>query len=167
MPWRALGLWDVEALHILLDSRLSDCGKVVSPTRRPPFTPRKIPGTHFCWRLSHPQGHSAAGRISWIEKSSDFIGNRTHDLPTCSIVSQPITLPRTPKLLLCFIILYVDYISITVSKLRRPTHYSVLLRTVCTVSCVWLKSRELNLSLIYISIFAVNVRNFTVYVLRW
>jgi hypothetical protein len=22
---------------------------------------RKIPGTHFCWRLTKPQGHSAAG----------------------------------------------------------------------------------------------------------
>jgi hypothetical protein len=29
--------------------------------RRPPFTPRKIPRTHFCQRLSPPQGHSAAG----------------------------------------------------------------------------------------------------------
>jgi len=25
--------------------------------------PGNIPGTHFCWRLSRPQGHSAAGRI--------------------------------------------------------------------------------------------------------
>jgi hypothetical protein len=36
-----------------LDKRLTDGGKVVSPTRRPHFTPRfllflKIPGTHFC-----------------------------------------------------------------------------------------------------------------------
>jgi hypothetical protein len=23
--------------------------------RRPPFTPRKIPGTRFCWRLSRPE----------------------------------------------------------------------------------------------------------------
>jgi hypothetical protein len=30
------------------DIRLTDGGKVVSPTRRPLFTPRKIPGTHFC-----------------------------------------------------------------------------------------------------------------------
>jgi hypothetical protein len=28
--------------------RLTDSGEVVSLTRRPPFTPRKIPGTHFC-----------------------------------------------------------------------------------------------------------------------
>jgi hypothetical protein len=30
------------------DNRLTDGGEVVSPTRRPPFTPRKIPDTHFC-----------------------------------------------------------------------------------------------------------------------
>jgi hypothetical protein len=31
-----------------LDNRLTDGGEVVSLTRRPPFTPRKIPGTHCC-----------------------------------------------------------------------------------------------------------------------
>jgi hypothetical protein len=30
------------------DIRLTDGGKAVSPKRRPHFTPRKIPGTHFC-----------------------------------------------------------------------------------------------------------------------
>jgi hypothetical protein len=46
-----------------LDNRLTDGGEVVSLTRRPLFTPRKIPGTHLCHRLSQPQGHSAARRI--------------------------------------------------------------------------------------------------------
>jgi hypothetical protein len=32
----------------VVDSRLTDVDEVVSPTRRTPFTPRKIPGTHFC-----------------------------------------------------------------------------------------------------------------------
>jgi hypothetical protein len=31
-----------------LDNRLTEGGEVVSLTRRPHFTPRKIPGTHFC-----------------------------------------------------------------------------------------------------------------------
>jgi hypothetical protein len=31
-----------------LDNRLTDRGEVVRLTRRSPFTPRKIPGTHFC-----------------------------------------------------------------------------------------------------------------------
>jgi hypothetical protein len=51
--------------------------------RRPPFTPRKIPGTHFCYGLSRPQGHRVDGRIRSIEKLSDLIGNRTRDLPAC------------------------------------------------------------------------------------
>ena len=45
--------------------------------------------TRFRWRLSQPQGHSAAG--------SDSIGNRTRDLPTCSAVPQPNAPPRAPK----------------------------------------------------------------------
>jgi hypothetical protein len=31
-----------------LDNLLTDGGEVVSLTRRPPFTPRIIPDTHFC-----------------------------------------------------------------------------------------------------------------------
>jgi hypothetical protein len=53
------------------------------------FTPRKIPGTHFCYRLSRPQGHSAAGRTRSLEKSSGLIGIWTRDLPACSIAPQP------------------------------------------------------------------------------
>jgi len=30
---------------------------------RPPLPPENAPGTHFCQRLSRPQGHSAIGRI--------------------------------------------------------------------------------------------------------
>ena len=40
-----------------------DSGKVVSLTHRPPLPPRNAPCTHFCYRLSLPQGHSAIGRI--------------------------------------------------------------------------------------------------------
>jgi hypothetical protein len=39
------------------------CGKVVSPSHCPPLSPENIPGTHSCWSLSRPLGHSAAGRI--------------------------------------------------------------------------------------------------------
>jgi hypothetical protein len=46
-PWRPLGLREVEA-PTFSDIRLIDGGKVVSPTRRPLFTTRKFPGTHFC-----------------------------------------------------------------------------------------------------------------------
>jgi hypothetical protein len=54
--------------HISIDSRLTDGSKVVSPTHRPrldlpPSPSQKIPGTHFCQRLSRSQGHGAGGRI--------------------------------------------------------------------------------------------------------
>ena len=39
-----------------------------------------------------------AGRIISMKNSSDTIGNRTRDLPTCSAVPQPTALPRAPKM---------------------------------------------------------------------
>jgi hypothetical protein len=68
----------------------------VSPTRRPPFTPRKIPGTQFCYRLNRSQDHSEPGKVRSIEKFDDLIGIGTGDLPACSVVPQPTTLPRDP-----------------------------------------------------------------------
>jgi hypothetical protein len=38
--------------------------------------------------------HNVAGRTTSTERSNDIIRNRTHDLPACSIVLQPTTLPR-------------------------------------------------------------------------
>jgi hypothetical protein len=61
-----------------------DGGKVVSPTQRPPLSPGNAPGTHFCYRLSRPQGHSAIGRIMSMKNSNDTIWNPTSDLPICS-----------------------------------------------------------------------------------
>jgi len=40
-----------------------DDGKVVSLPHQLPLPPGNTPGTHFCQRLSRPQGHSAIGRI--------------------------------------------------------------------------------------------------------
>ena len=45
-----------------------------------------IPGTHFCWSVARPQGHSAVGRIMSMNNLSDTIGNRTSDLPAYSAV---------------------------------------------------------------------------------
>jgi hypothetical protein len=53
---------EVEASRIYRQSARED-GNVVSPTDRPPLSPRKIPGTHFCERLSRHQDHTAAGGI--------------------------------------------------------------------------------------------------------
>jgi hypothetical protein len=63
-----------------------DGGKVVSLMHRPPLPPENTPGTHFCLRLSRPQGHSATGRIISLKNSNDIIGNGSRDLPVCSVV---------------------------------------------------------------------------------
>ena len=63
-----------------------DGSKVVSLTYQPPLPPGKTPGTHFCQRLSLPQGHSATRRITSLKNSNDTIGNQTRDLPVCSVV---------------------------------------------------------------------------------
>jgi hypothetical protein len=55
------------------------------------LSPKKFPGTHFCYRLSRPQGHSAAERIRSMEKYND-IGNRTHNLPACNTVPETMLL---------------------------------------------------------------------------
>ena len=46
-----------------LTTTAQDGGKFVNLTHRLPLPPGNIPGTHFGWRLSRPQGHSAIGRI--------------------------------------------------------------------------------------------------------
>jgi hypothetical protein len=53
--------------------------------------------SRLCNFLCRHQGHSTAGSITSIEKSNDLIGNQTRDLPDCSTVPQPTTLPRAPS----------------------------------------------------------------------
>jgi hypothetical protein len=77
--WGPLACETSRLLHFL-DSRRTDDGKVISPMLRPRFTAREILGTHLCYKLSRPQGHSAAGRIRSLTKSNDLIGNRIRDL---------------------------------------------------------------------------------------
>jgi hypothetical protein len=59
-----------------------------------------------------------AGRIRSIEKSNDFIGNLTRDLPACSVVLQPTTLPRAPVFFVWF---YVITIQTTLKKKTSHT----------------------------------------------
>ena len=61
-----------------------DGGKVGSLKHRPLLHPGNTPGTHFCYRLSPPEGHSAIGRITSMKISNDTIRNRTSDLLICS-----------------------------------------------------------------------------------
>jgi len=48
------------------------------------LTPRKYFFTYLYYRLSPPQGHSAAGRIKPINNLNYSTWNRTRDLPACS-----------------------------------------------------------------------------------
>jgi hypothetical protein len=67
----------------------------------PPPPPGNIPGTHFCQRLSRPQGHSVTVRIMSMKNSDDTIGNRNRGLLACNTVPQPTAPPRAPALLGC------------------------------------------------------------------
>jgi hypothetical protein len=73
-----------------VDNRLTDGGKVVSHTHRPRSTPQKhyfsVSGTHFCYRLSEPQGLVRLEGFGKLEKFIHLIGCRTRDLSDCSIV---------------------------------------------------------------------------------
>ena len=66
-----------------------DGGKVVRLTHLPPLPPGNTLSTHFCYKLSRPQGHSATGRIMSLKNSNDTIGNRIRDLPVCIVPRAP------------------------------------------------------------------------------
>jgi hypothetical protein len=73
-----------------LNNRFTDGGKVVSPTHRPLSTPQKYyfsaSGTHFCWRLSEPQGLVQSEGLGKLKKYIRLIGSRTRDLPAYRIL---------------------------------------------------------------------------------
>ena len=101
-----------------------------------------IPGTHFCYRLSQPQGHSAAGRIMSIKISNESNGNRTHYLPVCSALPQP-TEHRVPTVFITFMkFLYQIFLTVVISineLALRSVQYKVtcgnerLSRKACTL----------------------------------
>jgi hypothetical protein len=88
-PWRLIWLWDVEAPTFSRQSAHRwrwGCQPYASAALY-----------SFLLEAESTQGHSVAGRIRSIEKSSDLIGIRIRDLPACSIVLQPTMLPHAPN----------------------------------------------------------------------
>jgi hypothetical protein len=81
-----------------LDNRLTDGGEVVSLMRRTLFTPQKDSRYSFLLEAeSTPRAIVRLEGLGQLKKFSDLIGNRSRDLPACSVLPQPSTLPRTPS----------------------------------------------------------------------
>jgi hypothetical protein len=70
-----------------------------------------------------------AGRIRYIEKIH-LIGTRIRDLPTCSIVPQPTTLPRAP-------IIIHNTVSRMRVLIRRTYMYTHTYVCVCASVCIY------------------------------
>jgi hypothetical protein len=85
----------VSRLPHSLDNQPTDGDEAVSLTHWSPFTPRKIPGTNFCYCLCRPWSHILAGRVRSTKKSNVLIRNWTQGLPACAIVPQPTMPPST------------------------------------------------------------------------
>jgi hypothetical protein len=58
---------EMSRIPYFLDNRLTDGTEAFNLTNWLPFTPSKIPGSHFCYRLSRVQGHSVDVRTKSIE----------------------------------------------------------------------------------------------------
>jgi hypothetical protein len=85
-----LGLQEVEAARISRQSAHGG-GKVVSPTHRPPLATSRYAWYSFFFRLSRPQGYSAAGKSKSLQKSS----GPWESNPCPFAVLQPTALLRT------------------------------------------------------------------------
>ena len=70
-----------------LDSRLMKVARLSGLCTGRFYPPEDTSGTHFCERLSRPQGHSVTRRIMSMRNPNYPIGNRTRDLPSCRAVT--------------------------------------------------------------------------------
>jgi len=135
-PYSRWGLQEVEAPRFQVSRHM----KVVrlSAVRTGRLNPPgKIPSTHFCYNLSRPQGHSAAGRIMSMKNSNDTIGNRTRDLPNYQICILCSFLFLSMEFLEIQVVLKVlrwFETSVNVSRHRVTSQKSIVSSTVMRVS---------------------------------
>jgi hypothetical protein len=130
-------------------------------------------------RLSRPQGHSAAGKVSSIEKIH-LIWTRTRGFPACSIVLEPTTLLRDPinrniryKLALNerqkgtgYVTSHTSGSGFTGCCLRDSengwqiqTHITVVLWRKCCDKCKWSINKKTRYWVIYCKVCLVNKRS--------
>jgi hypothetical protein len=66
-----------------------------------PYAPAALypPGRSWYSFLLEAESVPGLERLGKLNKSNDLIGNRTRDLPACSIVPQPTMPPRAPKVI--------------------------------------------------------------------
>jgi hypothetical protein len=101
-PWKPIGRWDFEAPTFCLNNQLTNGDEVVSFTRPPPFTPRKISGTHI------------------------YIYVRTYiHMAWCMHAHTPCNVDQAVALL-------TSLWEVTVSNLSRDTEYSEIPRSFST-----------------------------------
>jgi len=81
---RPRGFQDIEAPRFH-DSRYVKVVRLSALRTGRLYPQGNIPGTHFCQRLSQPQGHSVAGRIMSMKNSSDTMRNPTRNLTARSL----------------------------------------------------------------------------------
>jgi hypothetical protein len=60
-------------------------------------------GTHFCYRLSEPQGLVRSEGLGKLEKMVHVIWSGTHYLPACTLLSQPLRYLNAEEFALNFI----------------------------------------------------------------
>jgi hypothetical protein len=73
--------------------------------------PEDVPGTHLCWRLSRPQGHSSPERIKSI-KESQTLHRKSNPRPSC-LHSTVTACPKLlPTVIIIIIIIIIPYSSI-------------------------------------------------------
>ena len=84
--YRPLGFQEAEAPRYL-DSRHMKVVRLSGLRTGRLYSPGNILGTHLCYWLIRPQGHSEAGRMS-MKNSNDPIGNRTRGISSATVTKS-------------------------------------------------------------------------------
>jgi hypothetical protein len=86
--------WETSRIPHFPEMRFTVGGEVVSVTHLPPFHPRFLIIIYVTSWVDPRVRAMLDVHIRSNEKFNDLIGNRTSNLPACSIIAQPRTLSR-------------------------------------------------------------------------